>query len=322
MRTIVTGATGFLGGALCRVLLARGDSVIALGRSWDKLDALAKIGAETYSVDLAGPCPDVDFTADAMVHAAALSSPWGLRADFLAANVTGTETALEVARASRAERFVHISTPSLYFQFHDQLGVKEDHPLPPPVNAYAETKGMAETLAAAAHDLEPIILRPRGLYGKGDTSLLPRLIKAAEMRPLPLVNGGRAATDLTHVDDVVGAILAALDAPADMSQLVFNISGGAALNVRDVATKAAARAGVEARWRKVPTAMLMAYARTSEAIAKLRPGRPEPAITAYGAGLFAYTQTLDISAARQHLNWQPKISFEQGLAMTFEEEGS
>ncbi len=314
MRIFVTGATGFLGGALIQHLHATGHLVIAHGRNRAKLAQLSP--AETLAGDLSA-LPQHTTPIDAVVHCAALSSPWGRRADFVAANINGTRAALDFAQRAGARRFVHISTPSLYFRFADQLGMREDAALPPPINAYAETKRAAEALVLAADALDPIILRPRGLYGAGDTSLVPRLLAAARTRPLPLMNEGRAATDLTHVDDVVAAIVAALNAPARPTQRVFNISGGVALNVRAVAEAAAAKAGIALRWRPAPVALVLAYARASEALCAALPHRPEPPITAYGAGLFAYTQTLDIDAAAKHLGWTPRISFDEGLDRTF-----
>lgn len=317
MRVLITGATGFLGGALARRLLALGHEVLALGRDREKLAGLAAEGADILRLDLAGAAPAAPGPVDAAVHCAALSSPWGRAVNFHKANVDGTRTALELAQAAGARRFVHISTPSVYFRFRDQVGMREDAPLPPPVNEYVRTKRAAERLVLAADKLDPIVLRPRGIYGAGDLALLPRVIAAAKTRALPLMNGGRAATDLTYVQDVIDAIGAALTAAPSLPTRVFNISGGEALNVRDLTERVAIRAGIRVRWRAVPTGVVLAYARAAEAACRLHPNRPEPTITAYSAGLFAYTQTLNISAARAHLGWAPRIQFEEGLDRTF-----
>ncbi|MBL8547753.1 MAG: NAD(P)-dependent oxidoreductase [Hyphomonadaceae bacterium] len=317
MRIIITGATGFLGGVLARRLLAQGDDVIALGRDRVKLASLEALDARTHAFDLSATAKPPGLAADAIVHCAALSSPWGARAAFHAANVIGTQNAIKLARDAGARRFVHISTPSIYFRFRDQVGVREDAELPAPVNAYAQTKREAERLVIGASGLDPIILRPRGLYGPGDTTLLPRLINAARTRALPLMNEGRAATDLTFITDVADAAHAALIAPGALEQRIFNISGGEALNVTQVADRAAARANVSVRWRRMPPAFVLAFARLSEALCARLPHRPEPPITAYGAALFAFTQTLNIEAAAKHLGWTPKVKFDEGLALTF-----
>jgi nucleoside-diphosphate-sugar epimerase len=317
--TLVTGATGFLGGAVARRLLAAGEPVIAVGRNREKLAALARLGAMPLDLDLVhSPPPQSLPSATYLVHCAALSSPWGTRRDFEAANVGGTQRAMDLARAAGVRRFVHISSPSVYFRFADQELVPEDTILPVPVNAYAATKAKSETLVLAAPEFDPIVLRPRGLYGPGDTALLPRLLRAARQRPLPLMRDGNAATDLTYIEDVVDAILAAMRAPSPASR-IFNISGGQALSIRNVAEEAATKAGIQVRWRQLPWHAVQTVTRLNEALHTALPGRPEPAVTAYGAGLFAFRQTLDISLARDQLGWRPQVSFREGLERTFAE---
>lgn len=321
MQTIwVTGATGFLGGRVAENLLESGHAVIASGRQAHALERLRQQGARTLAFDLADRTqPDLP-AVDAVVHCAALSSPWGRFADFHRANVLGTRSALALARQAGARRFVHISTPSVYFRFRDQLNVRETQPLPSPVNAYAATKARAEDEVLKHEALDPVILRPRGLYGRGDTALLPRLMTAARERPLPLMNQGETVTDLTHVDDVVSAVQAALDLAPNPAQRLFNISGGEALRLKTVTEEAGRRAGIQVRWRRVPSWVALAYARGLETIARISPGDREPRITAYSVGLFAYSQTLDISAARDVLGWTPRISIQEGLDRTFREE--
>lgn len=313
---LITGATGFLGGAIARRLLREGERVIALGRDRAKLAALARLGAEPCEFDLASDDPLPTLAADGLIHCAALSSPWGRRAAFERANITGTRRAILLARQAGARRLVHISSPSVYFRFADQESVTEDTPLPPPVNAYAATKAASETLVLAVPELSPVILRPRGLYGPGDTALLPRLLRAAASRPLPLMRGGVAATDLTYIDDVADAAITALRAPSAPSR-IYNVSGGEALSIRDVAERAGTMAGISIRWRNIPWPLALAAARTGEILCSTLPNRPEPPVTAYSAGLFAFRQTLSLDRIKRELGWHPRVSFDEGVARTF-----
>lgn len=314
-RFIVTGATGFLGGELSRRLLRDGCEVVALGRNVAALEALARDGAQAVAWDFEDE-PLGGISGDVLVHCAALSSPWGRRRDFMAANITGTAQAIALAKEAEVSRFVHVSTPSVYFRFADQVAVQEDAKLPPAVNDYAATKRVAEGLVLRETGLNPIVLRPRGIYGAGDTALLPRLLRTAKERALPLMRDGRAATDLTHVDDVVDAVLAAARV-RDVRRRVFNVSGGVALNVREVIEQVGEQAGVAVKWRPMPVDVVLGAARVMEGAARIMPRRPEPMVTAYSVALLAYTQTLDISAARDELGWAPKVSFADGLARTF-----
>ena len=315
MKIVVSGATGFLGGHLCRRLVELGHDVVGLGRDAVK-GALLGVPFEAVDLGATGRLAGVD-QADAFVHCAALSSNWGRRADFERANVTGTHNALAMAQKLGVRRFVHISSPSVTFRFCDQLNLREDSALPRPVNAYAATKQHAEAIVRERTGVPAIILRPRGLYGPGDTALLPRLLRAARSGPLPLIHHGDTVIDLTYIDDAVNAMVLALGAATMCDGRTYHISGGEALRIRDVAVLSAQAAGIAVRFTGIPASLAMAAARLAELAANLTPGRPEPLFTAYSVGLMAYSQTLDIDAARRDLGYVPQVSFAEGLRRTF-----
>ena len=319
MGVLVTGATGFLGSHLAMALAA--DGVIATGRDRAKLATLAAEGLRTAELDLSEPVPaamqDRIGPLTALVHCAGLSSPWGRDADFEAANVRGTVNALDLATSLGAKRFVHISTASVYFQWRDQDGLTEDQTAPHFVNAYARTKHAAEQAVLARPDLSPIILRPRGIYGAGDTALLPRLLRVARTRPVPRFNPA-GATDITHVDDVVAACLAALAAGPKAGGQVLNISGGVGVPLPEIISAAASATKTPLRFRTLPFAPTLAAVRALERAAKAWPGQPEPPVTAYALGILRYRQTMSIERAAKVLGWTPQVAFDEGLRRTFE----
>ncbi|MAM61999.1 NAD(P)-dependent oxidoreductase [Maritimibacter sp. UBA3975] len=318
-RVLVTGATGFLGGAVVRRLRDEGIPVLAQGRDPAACAALAAQGVPVLRWDISRALSDrpPELTeVTHIVHGAGLSAPFGPRAAFEAANVTGTRNVVALARSLGVGRFVQVSSSTLYFALRDQLDLREDDPLPRPFNEYARTKRLSEEIALAARDIGPIALRPRGLYGAGDTVLLPRLLATARARPLPLLRGGAARIDLTHVDDVADAVLAALRAGPEVEGEVFNITGGDVIPVTDIAGAVCARAGVNLRWRPMPVSLGLAAAWSAEKAALLT-GGGEPQITRYALALFAYAQSLDISKADRLLGWRPRIGFEDGLERTF-----
>jgi nucleoside-diphosphate-sugar epimerase len=322
---LVTGATGFLGNRLTERLAAEGLSVLAQGRDSVKCDALEEAGHLVVRADLSSSLrPETHpglCDLEAVIHCAALSAPFGRLADFRRANVVATQNLVALAQQLGVRRFVQISSPSIYFTCADRFNVREDDPLPPPFTAYARTKREAEEVVLGARDVGPVVLRPRGLYGAGDTALLPRLIEAAGRHPLPLFRGGAARIDLTHIDDAVSAVTHALRAPVDAEGQSFNISGGEPLPVKRIAEEACARAGIAAKWKPVPLRPALTVAGIMEGICLALPGTPEPPITRYGLGLFAYAQSLDISKARKKLGWRPEIPFDRGLERTFRERG-
>lgn len=321
-RIVVSGATGFLGGETARALVGAGHDVVGLGRRPEALAALERAGAAPYRIDLAQSevmAAGVLGRADAFIHCAALSAPWGPELAFENANVAGTQKALDMAEALGVRRFVNISSPTIYYAPRDQEHVREDHKLPRPINAYAASKVAAEALVRFRPGLGPITLRPRGLYGLGDSALLPRLLDAAATGPLPMLRGGKAEIDLTHVSDAVGAILAALEAGQEAEGEAFNISGGAPMPVYRIVEAACAASGVTPRWRALPWRTLLGLARLVSAVQSRRPDAAEPRITPYTLGLFTFRQSLDIAKAGRLLGWRPAVSFDEGLRLTFPE---
>ena len=317
MAVLVTGATGFLGGTLVRRISPAGD-VRVTGRNAEHLAALTS--ARRAALDLCDH--DAVLREEAfrgvktIIHCAALSSPWGSSAAFQAANVQATRNIIALANAVEAEHLIFVSSPSVYFRFEDQLNVREDMQLPAPVNTYAATKVQAETLVRES-GLPWTILRPRGLYGAGDTALLPRLLRAARSGPLPLFRGGQVATDITHIDDVLSAVEAVMSAPEASHGQTFNVSGGVALPIKEIVERVCLIEGVQLKWRALPLGLALSAVRFGEAIARMRPSQPEPRVTAYGLGIFAYTQTLNLSKIEKVLGWRPQVSFEEGLDRTF-----
>jgi nucleoside-diphosphate-sugar epimerase len=320
-RIVVTGAGGFLGNRLVRHLALLGHEVVAFGRSAGLLDALKGEHFTIAICDLADaaarPAPGISGRVDAIVHCAGLSSNWGPRSAFEKDNVHATANLLNLARAWGTPHFVHVSSASVYFRFSDQLDVHETFPLPPPVNNYAWSKVAAEERVRAASDFPTTIVRPRGIYGRGDRALLPRLLRAAASGPIPLFRGGRAVIDLTHVDDVVAAIACILDHGDATAGVTYNVSGGEAVSIHDLILRSAKLAGIDVQWRKVSWPVGFAAVRAVEAFHRVFRPAVEPVVTAYSAGLLAFSQTLNLSAIRNDIGWRPAISFDEGLRRTF-----
>ncbi|MDA9525243.1 hypothetical protein XI06_34290 [Bradyrhizobium sp. CCBAU 11434] len=319
-RILVTGAGGFLGRRVARQLAARGHEVIALGRSASLRDVLR---GERITVEICDLADAASLSAleledvDAIVHCAGLSSNWGPRRDFERNNVTATANLLAQAQRWHAPHVVYVSSSSVYFRFRDGLGVSEGSALPAPINHYAWSKAAAEQLVRSTSDLSWTIVRPRGIYGAGDKALLPRLLRAAKRGPLPSFNGGRAVIDLTYVDDVVAAIACILGVKDKASGAIYNVSGGEAVSIREIITRSAALAGVDVRWRELSWPVALTAIRAIEGFHKLFRPQVEPVVTAYSAGLLAFSQTLDLSAIRKDLGWTPTVDFAEGLRRTF-----
>jgi nucleoside-diphosphate-sugar epimerase len=315
MRTLVTGASGFIGSHVATHLAAAGHEVVASGRDARRLEAVPN--AHRQACDLVdGDLAAMLRSCEVVVHCAARAAPWGERSLFWRDNVLATQRLLEAARAAgTVRRFVFVSTPSIYFRARDQLQITEA--FTPPLRwetAYAETKWIAETHVLAARDLGPVVLRPRAVFGPRDAAIVPRLSAVARSGAFPLPGAGRAWTDVTCVENVVDAICAAIAGGPQIEGHAFNITNGEPLRVRDLLGKLFGALGLAPRYISVPRGLALALAGVSESYARLKRGRPEPRLTRYGVGLLGYSLTLSIAAARRELGYVPGISLDEGIA--------
>jgi nucleoside-diphosphate-sugar epimerase len=253
---------------------------------------------------------------DWVVHSAALSSPWGRPKMFHQSNVLATAQLADYALETGCKRFVHISSPSIYVDKHDKLDVKEDDPLPKlELNDYVRTKRLAEKEIdqRAALGLPSICLRPQAIVGRGDRAIFPRILKTAKRGFVPRIGKGSTQTDLTHVENVIDAIVCALEAPQALNGRKYNITNGESVELYSVIETLLKQLEVKFRWR--PLSFRKAYTLgsvlewTSRNVLNYR----EPLLTRYTACVLGASRTLNIDRARQELGYRPKFSIEEAM---------
>lgn len=313
----VTGATGCLGQALCAELAREGWHLRSLSRSATLPDTPVE---RHFAVDLAQVAVPHEALegADAVFHCAALSSAWGSRQAFLVANVTATERLLDSARKAHVPRFVFASTPSIYINGSHRLNVTEAAPLPRYfLTDYARTKFIAEELVRAANsaDFATVALRPRAIYGLHDRALLPRLLSALDDRgSLKVPGGGKALIDPTHSSDAAMAMRLAAQADASIvGGRVYNITSGEAVTVDALLDALEPVLGRSIPRRNVPYQLAFLTASLAESAQRLRDPKREPKVTRHAVAAMGLSLTLDISAARRDLGYEPQVSLKQGL---------
>ncbi|MFB4351930.1 NAD(P)-dependent oxidoreductase [Microbacterium sp. LS_15] len=315
-RVLVTGATGFLGGHVVRDLQDHGFEVFAAGRNTARLGELVD-DRHRVPGDLAS-LRSRELPVDAVIHCAALSTPWGRWADFREANVVGTAHVADFARRNGVRRVVHVSSPSVYAAARDRVGIVEDDvDTGNRLNGYIRSKIAAEGLLQEARRRgalpELVIVRPRGLIGVGDPSLVPRLLDVHARIGVPLFGGGANLIDITAVQNVAAALRLAL-AAGDADGGVYNITNGEPRPLRDLLERLLTLMGEQPRFRSANRRVAWAAAASLEALCRALPGSPEPPLTRYTLSTIAYTQTLDISRAVRDLGYAPTVTLDDALA--------
>jgi len=293
MRIAVTGASGFVGGAVAAALADADHEVVGFGR---RPDGWSHPAAAYRPWDVAsGPLRgDRDF--DAVVHAAALADDWAPIAEALRVNRDGTRN---VVRSFEGARIVHLSTSSVYDAFTPTVEASES--TPPArrfLSSYSASKAVAELELAG---VDAAILRPHAVYGPGDTTLLPRLLAAVRRGRLVLPDGAEVRHSLTHIDNLVLAVRRALD-PASPAG-TYNIADDTPVLLSVVLREFLERRGVPARLVAVPYRRAFALAGALERAARVTGRRPR--LTRYAVSQLGLERTLDLTAARTRLDYRP-----------------
>ncbi len=320
MRALVTGGGGFLGSAIVRMLLDRGDSVVILARG--EYPELVSRGAELKRGDIrdlsavTDACSDVDV----IFHVAAKPPPWGRRADYESINVGGTANVVEAAQTAGISHLVYTSTPSVVVADGDVEGLDERLPYASHFLAdYPRSKAQAEQLVLEANGaaLTCVALRPHLIWGPGDPHFLPRFVAKARSGQLRRIGSEDPLVDTVYVDNAARAHLLAADrlrAGADIGGRAFFISNGEPIGVWTMVDRMLVAAGEAPVRKRVPIWLAEGLAYFLEIIHRVFQLSREPRITRFLVHEVTRAHWFDISAARKELGYEPIVSIEEGLA--------
>lgn len=311
----VTGGSGFLGRQLIADLVADGHPVRALARSRQSVAVVNALGAQAVVGDL----DDLEAMRSGMagcsaaIHCAARVGDWGRWEEFLHDTVQGTRNVVAAARAAGVSRLLHTSTEAVLAAGQPIVDADETRPLPKAPNGfYPRSKAMAEqhVLASNGDGLETLVVRPRFVWGKGDTTLLPRLAAAARSGWL-WFGGGRHRMSTCHVKNASFGMRLALRAGG--AGQVYFLTDGEPVVFREFIGSLIRTQGVEPGERSAPLWLADAVAAAGEAVWRLFPLKGEPPLTRTALNLFFREVTVSDAKARRELGYRPVIGIEDGL---------
>ncbi len=317
IRICVTGATGFLGGYLVKLFKEKDFYVVAFGRN----EVVGKKLTDKNVIFIKGHLENQEDVnkairnCDYVVHAGALSSVWGDYETFYNSNVQGTIHILEACGNYNVKRFVFISTPSIYTVKQDRFNIsEEDFDEKNDLNNYIKTKILAEQTINkwSKGNFEKVIIRPRGLFGIGDTSVIPRLMRLNARVGIPLFNQGENLVDITYVENVAHSIFLASTVDG-IDGGIYNITNGEPMRFKTVLAMFLDNIGSKPKFIHMKFNGLFKVVSLIEAVYKSLHIKKEPIFTRYTLLTLGFSQTLNIDKAREELGYEPLFSLKEGI---------
>jgi len=306
MKILVTGASGFVGRSFMRRFA---------GRAGLQLHGVARREMDFHDytrVDVSRPFA-IRCVPDVVIHAAALSSPWGTRAQFKRHNVDATREVIRFCEQNGHPKLIYLSSSAVFYRHAHQFGITEHSPIGPDfVNGYARSKYQGEQLVHG-YPGEWVILRPRAVFGPDDTVLFPRILTAARKGKLPLFvsDDAPAMGDLIYIDTLCDYMLAA--ATREDVRGAFNLTNQHPVQIQAFLLEVLQRLGLPLPTRKLKVSRAMFAAAALEAAWRVLPLSGEPPITRFGVSVFAWSKTFDVTRAVSLLG-PPSVALMDGVA--------
>lgn len=311
--SLVTGASGFLGGRLAAMLAERGFSVRVLARHSSDvrhLPAACEI--------VRGGLSETDALRRAVhgvshiFHCAGCSTdhaPWKV---YYEANVTGVRNLLRAAAgAGGVGRFLHVSTTDVYG--YPAVPCTESQPLRAVGLPYNRSKCLGEECVweAARAGLPVTVVRPATIYGPRGKAFSEDIAAHLRRGTMAVVDGGRSRGGFSYVDNVAEAIIQAAFAPATIDR-AYNLADGTGVTWRAYLDRMAAGLGCRPPWINLPGRLAFGLAGILERL----PGRP--VLTRHAVYLLSRDQEYPTANARRDFGFSPSVSFEEGMRRTLD----
>ncbi|MGH2831488.1 MAG: NAD-dependent epimerase/dehydratase family protein [Solirubrobacteraceae bacterium] len=321
---LVTGASGFIGAHVVERLVKEGYRVRCLVRQSSDTSLLEKLGVELAVGDL----HNADSLARAVessryvVHCAALVSDWATTQEIKGTNVDGTHNLLEASVATSVKRFVHVSSTDIYG--HPDTEIDETYTSTRFANWYSQTKLLAEEEVHRAGDsstMEIVILRPATVYGPGSEDVIGEIARAIRGGHMLLIDRGRVIAGLCYVENLVDAVLLALEHPNAPGE-AFNVTDGLPVTWRELADDLAR--GLDAkrvRWSMpywLAGSIGFALEHGYRALRRTTGLEMAPLLSRQAVQVLGRDQNFSNHKARERIGWKPRVDYHRGLKATLQ----
>jgi len=312
----LTGGSGYVGRNLIRHFVARGVAIKALARCDKSAELVRSLGATVVRGDLLEVSLSTAMVGcDALIHAAADTDHGPATERQRRVNEDGTRAVMEAAHRAGIRKVIHLSTESVLATGRALVNVDETTPLPlKPAGGYSRTKAAAERIALAANadNFAVVVLRPRFVWGRDDTTALPAITEAVKSGKFAWISGGTYLTSTTHIGNLCNAVELAL--ARGRGGEVYFVSDGAPIAFRTMVSGLLDTQGLQIPHKSVPRAVVRTVAIIGDILAAISGGRIVPPLTRQAYATSAVEVSFDIGKARRELGYEPVISREQGLA--------
>ncbi|HHO75438.1 MAG TPA: NAD-dependent epimerase/dehydratase family protein [Deltaproteobacteria bacterium] len=312
MNALVTGATGFIGSVLCRMLVIEGHKIRVLALPGEDTQALLELGAEIRYGNLLdkegikGICKGIH----TVFHLAARVTDWGSREQFSQAIYDSTVN-LMVEAAGSAKRFLYVSSIAAIGLGRHMKGIKEGDPVFRSGIPYNDAKLDAERLVMAFHETGLVactIVRPANVTGPG--SLWVRdIIEKMLMMPMPLIDGGRHSASLIYVDNLVDGIIRAATSEKAKGK-IYHLMDDWDVTWKQYINDLGALVG-----KKSLGSLPYPVARMLGSVMDLvcTPLNIRPAISRMAADITGRNNDVDTTLAQSELGWKTKITYPEAM---------
>lgn len=317
MTTLVTGATGFLGGHIVRALIDRGRRVRAFVRPTSRVAPLIAQNVEIVTGYIENSA-DVLRAAEgvATIYNAAGAFRTFAQSDdhFYAVNARGVDNVLEAARRCGVARTVHCSTIGVHGDV-PEIPCHEESPLNPG-DPYQRSKLEGDSHARDAFrtgDPPGVVVRPASMYGPGDRRFL-KLFRSVQRGTFRVFGDGRTLFHGIYIDDLVDGFLLCGEHPEALKGEVFILAGPRWVTLDELVGLVARAVGARPPRMHLPLGPLLAASRLCDAV--FTPLGIEPPLHPRRAHFFVNNRAFSTEKARRILGFEPRVDIAEGIART------